>query len=100
MVQIFLQAPVVPGHDGCRLQPHIADVPGLSDEAGDLLLLCGVADHEAVLVAVRVQPFLLLRPGEADAGACTGTDGRGSGWSAPGNIKNKASPRFSGRGLA
>ena len=68
VVQIFLQAPVVPGHDGCRLQPHIADVPGFGDEAGDLLLLCGVADDEAVLVAVLVQPLLLLRPGEADAG--------------------------------
>ena len=37
-------------------------------EAGDLLLLRGVADDEAVLVAVLVQPFLLLGPGEADAG--------------------------------
>ena len=46
----------------------IAEMPALGDKARQLLLFGGEADDEAVFRAVRVEPLLLLRAGEAHAG--------------------------------
>ena len=52
----------------CRFDAHIAEMPALSDKAGELLFFCRKADDKAIFRAMLMKPFLLLGSGEADAG--------------------------------
>src|SRR3569833_3780427 len=60
-------------HLGGQRDTHVADVPGLVLEAGDVLLSVGVADDVPVLVAVSGHPLALGGCGEAalDVAAAT-----------------------------
>ena len=67
LFDVFFQTPVVVGHHLRCLYTDVAEMLGLCEEPGQLLLVLGEADDEAVFVAVLVQPFLLLGSGEGYA---------------------------------
>ena len=48
-LQIFLQSQSQPGHDGPVGSAHIAEMPGLVGNAGDVLFSCGIAEDEAIV---------------------------------------------------
>ena len=59
--QEFFQAQVVFHDVRRRFHAHVAEVPGLLDDARDVALAVGEADDEAVFLAMLAHPLVQLR---------------------------------------